>query len=66
MLYLYRVTFYFRSANRPLQPVLVSAARKIEAERRAREFIKSNYDDPIVHEDTYLVCRTPDDVLEWN
>lgn len=66
MLKLYRITFFFRRDVKSLQPIIASAKNKREAVRRARAFVASHYREAIVLEDTQEICRTPDDVLDWN
>lgn len=66
MLKLYRITFYFRKNVTSLQPILASARTKRDAIRRARAFVATHYPGRVVLEDDQEICRTPDDVLDWN
>lgn len=65
MLKLYKVTFFFRQTVRSFQPIMVSERNKVAAVSRARAFVKTNYSERIVLETVEMICRTPDDVLDW-
>jgi hypothetical protein len=66
MLNLYKVTFRAHFTFSLYQPINVSARNKPQALKRARAFIESHYSEMIRHESTEKICRTPDDVLDWN
>ena len=67
---LYKVRMFWADGVGSLQPILVSAnnkreAVKREAVKRARAFVASQYREPVRLDDAEVVCRTPDDVLDW-
>lgn len=66
MLKLYRITFFFRKDVKSLQPIVASARNKRAAVVRARAFVGTHYREAVVLEDAQEICRTPDDVLDWN
>lgn len=61
---LYLVTFFYRDFARPVIPVLVSERNVRLAIKRARALVGSTTECRIGLNDTRLVCKTPDDVLE--
>lgn len=65
MLNLYKITFRWHFTGVQLQPVIVSARNKVQALKRARAFVESQYEGMIRWEETDKLCRTPDDVLDW-
>lgn len=67
MLKLYKIEFHFYKSDRGMiQPAIVSAPNRAFALKRARAFVRSHYDETIVHDYTGEICRTPDDVLDWS
>lgn len=66
MLTLYKIEFHFYKGMECLQPVIVSAPNRASALKRARAFVRSHYDETVVHDYTGEICRTPDDVLDWS
>lgn len=66
MLNLYKVEFAYARFVQPIQAVIVSAANKRAAIKRARAFIATHYADKMTFDDCRQICRTPDDVLDWN
>lgn len=49
-----------------LQAVIASGPNKKEAVRRARAFVTSQYTAAVLLYEAEVICRTPDDVLEWS
>ena len=66
MFNLYKVTFRWQRSGAQLQAIIVSERNRIAAVKRARVFVRTQYEDEIRHDETVKICRTPDDVLDWS
>lgn len=69
MLWLFKVNFCRNMRNGGIayhQPIIVSECNQRAAVSRARAFIKTQYPERVTLDDIQRICRTPDDVLDWD